>query len=103
MGENKGAISVGGTLLITGAAFLEVTERGAKVCEEETNKIIPSMGKLAPVCYEVLGRLLAQADVIGCCFFGCPGKCAKDIRSNISALDRVVSAGSFAACENGVL
>lgn len=66
-------ISKLGKVLAGGPRFLKATEKGARACEKETNKMIPKMGKRAPVCYEVLGRLLAQADIIGSCFFGCPG------------------------------
>jgi len=31
------------------------------------------MGKKAPECYEYLGQVLAYADMIGSCIFGCPG------------------------------
>ncbi len=69
----KDPISKLSEVLANGPKFLRATEKGARTCEKETNKMIPKMGKRAPICYGVLGRLLAQADVIGSCFFGCPG------------------------------
>lgn len=42
-------------------------------CEKWTEKHIPRWGKKAPACYEYLGQLLAYADMIGSCAYGCPG------------------------------
>lgn len=42
-------------------------------CEKVTEKHIPHMGKKAPQCYEYVGQLLAYADLIGSCHYGCPG------------------------------
>src|SRR5262249_38521675 len=69
----KDPIATLGKVFANGPMFLRATEKGARACEKETNKLIPKMGKRAPVCYGVFGRLLAQADIIGSCFFGCPG------------------------------
>jgi len=43
-------------------------------CEKATEKYIPRMGTKAPLCYEYIGQLLAYADLIGSCAYGCPGK-----------------------------
>jgi hypothetical protein len=71
--RKKSVITASGTLAIKGKKFLELTDEGADACEKMTKKLLPKMGKKAPVCLELLGRLLAQADIMGCCFFECPG------------------------------
>jgi len=43
-------------------------------CEKATGKRIPRMGKKAPLCYELIGQLLAYADLIGSCTYNCPGE-----------------------------
>lgn len=47
-------------------------------CEKWTEKHIPRWGKKAPACYEHLGQLLAYADMIGSCVYGCPGGGAEE-------------------------
>lgn len=47
-------------------------------CERLTEKLLPEWGEKAPRCYEYLGQVLAYADIIGSCTFGCPGPSHED-------------------------
>jgi len=59
---------------LNGRKMLRAIGKYEDRCEEATKKYIPRMGKKAPLCYEYLGQLLAYADLIGSCAYGCPGK-----------------------------
>ena len=59
---------------LNGTEMLDAVKKFENKCERTTEKHLPRMGKKAPVCYEFLGRVLAYADMIGSCTFGCPGQ-----------------------------
>lgn len=59
---------------ISGAEILRRIGRFENRCQRETEKRLPRMGKNAPKCYEHLAQILAYADMIGSCTFGCPDK-----------------------------
>jgi hypothetical protein len=72
--KKKIAVTTDGALDISGSDFLKLTDKQLEVRSKETSKLLPkNLGKKAPVCYEMLGRLIMRADLMGCCFFGCPG------------------------------
>src|SRR5262250_3871246 len=58
---------------ITGTAILRATSRRENKCDKQTVKLLPKMGKRAPLCYEYLGQLIMHAELIGTCAYGCPG------------------------------
>jgi len=58
---------------LNGSKMLRAIGRYENKCQKRTEKRLPRMGKKAPVCYEHLGQVLAYADMIGSCTFGCPG------------------------------
>lgn len=59
---------------LNGRKMLQAVGKYEDRCEKASEKHIPKMGKKAPACYEHLGQLLAYADMIGSCVYGCPGK-----------------------------
>jgi hypothetical protein len=58
---------------LNGSKTLRAIGKYEDKCQKQTEKALPRMGKKAPVCYEYLGQVLAYADMIGSCSFGCPG------------------------------
>jgi hypothetical protein len=72
--KNKVAITPDGALDISGSDFLKLTDKQLAARSKETSKLLSKhLGKKAPVCYDLLGRLIMRSDLMGCCFFGCPG------------------------------
>lgn len=59
---------------IKGAKTLRALGKRENKCENRTEKLLPKMGKKAPLCYEYVGQLLVYAELIGTCHYGCPGK-----------------------------
>jgi hypothetical protein len=58
---------------VNGTKMLRAVQKFENKCQKITEKQLPRMGKKAPTCYEHLGQVLAYADMIGSCTFGCPG------------------------------
>jgi hypothetical protein len=58
---------------LNGSKMLRAVGKLEDKCGKLTEKRLPHMGKKAPKCYEYLGQVLAYADIIGSCTFGCPG------------------------------
>jgi hypothetical protein len=59
---------------IKGAKTLRALGKYENKCERGTEKLLPRMGKKAPLCYEYLSQLLVHAEFIGTCVYSCPGK-----------------------------
>jgi hypothetical protein len=58
---------------LNGTRMLRAIGKYEDKCERRTERRLPRMGKKAPACYEYLGQVLAYADMIGSCVYGCPG------------------------------
>ena len=63
---------------LNGAKALRAISKFEDRCEKQTEKGLPKWGVKAPKCYECLGQVLAYADLIGSCAFGCPGPSYED-------------------------
>lgn len=63
---------------LSGSEMLRAIGKYEHRCEERTEKLMPKWGKKAPQCYEHLGQVLAYADMIGSCTYGCPGPSRDD-------------------------
>lgn len=63
---------------LNGVKALRAIAKYEDRCEKQTEKGLPKWGVKAPNCYEYLGQVLAYADVIGSCTFGCPGASYED-------------------------
>lgn len=59
---------------LNGRKMLDAAKKSEEKCEHVTEKRLSRMGKKAPVCYDLLRQVLAYADMIGSCSFGCPGQ-----------------------------
>lgn len=59
---------------INGAKTLRALSKYENNCEKRTEKLLPQMGRKAPLCYEYLSQLLVHAEFIGTCVYSCPGK-----------------------------
>jgi hypothetical protein len=54
-----------------GAAFLDLVWHQEDDCEVETDKRIPSMGRKAPACLELVGTVLSLLDGMASCWWVC--------------------------------
>lgn len=58
---------------ISGAAALKTVSKYEDKCDKRTMRLLPRMGKRAPLCYEYVEQLILHAELIGTCAYGCPG------------------------------
>ena len=71
--EKGQAFSAEKGLLISGVEFLMDTSIREDETEKLTDRRLPHMGEKGPVCFETIGRVLGQVEVMACCTYGCPG------------------------------
>lgn len=58
---------------VNGTKVLKTISKLENKCDKRTVRLLPRMGKKAPLCYENLGQLIVYAELIGTCAYGCPG------------------------------
>ena len=57
----------------TGREFLRRVGKFEDICESFTKKRLSSLGVRAPKCWVALGDVLLHLDLVGSCFWNCPG------------------------------
>ena len=62
-----------GVLEPEGSAFLRLVWDQEDMCEDETERRMPSLGKKAPDCLECLGTVLSLLDRLASCWWSCQG------------------------------
>jgi hypothetical protein len=56
-----------------GLDFLNLVSEQENVCETETRRRIPKLGKQPPICLQELGTVLSLLDRAASCYWGCRG------------------------------